>query len=211
MPIIFASSLLMLPPLLFTWLGQSWATTGLVNLFTNSGDVLQNPTSMIYNLAYIGMIYFFCYFWTAITFNPKEIADNLKDNGTFIPGYRPGRRTEDYLRARDRTNHLRRCRFPGVGRRHSNRSFPIVERRLHGCQFLWRHRTADCRQRRIRSGAKDRQSSGDAELQGTDGIAQCYPDLTKMLSMRQAWQVVLPTLPPGESGSQASSYYISLL
>ena len=52
---------------------------------------------MVYNLIYIAMIYFFCYFWTAITFNPKEISDNLKDNGTFIPGYRPGRRTEDYL------------------------------------------------------------------------------------------------------------------
>jgi preprotein translocase subunit SecY len=46
---------------------------------------------------YIGMIYFFCYFWTAITFNPKEMADNLKNMGTFIPGYRPGKRTADYL------------------------------------------------------------------------------------------------------------------
>ena len=43
------------------------------------------------------LIYFFCYFWTAITFNPKDMADNLKNYGTFIPGYRPGRRTADYL------------------------------------------------------------------------------------------------------------------
>ena len=43
------------------------------------------------------MIYFFCYFWTAITFNPKEMSENLKDYGTFIPGYRPGKRTADYL------------------------------------------------------------------------------------------------------------------
>ena len=43
------------------------------------------------------LIYFFCYFWTAITFNPKDMADNLKDFGTFIPGYRPGRRTADHL------------------------------------------------------------------------------------------------------------------
>ena len=43
------------------------------------------------------MIYFFCYFWTAITFNPKDMADNLKNYGSFIPGYRPGRRTADYL------------------------------------------------------------------------------------------------------------------
>ncbi len=97
MPIIFASSLLMLPPFLLTWLGPKFGNNWFGHLIKNTGDVLQNPVSMIYNLAYIGMIYFFCYFWTAITFNPKEIADNLKDNGTFIPGYRPGRRTEDYI------------------------------------------------------------------------------------------------------------------
>ncbi len=45
----------------------------------------------------MALIYFFCYFWTAITFNPKDMADNLKNYGTFIPGYRPGRRTADYL------------------------------------------------------------------------------------------------------------------
>jgi preprotein translocase subunit SecY len=43
------------------------------------------------------LIYFFCYFWTAITFNPKDMADNLKNFGTFVPGYRPGKRTADYL------------------------------------------------------------------------------------------------------------------
>ena len=52
---------------------------------------------MVYNLTYVAMIYFFCYFWTAITFNPKDMADNLKNFGTFIPGYRPGKRTADYL------------------------------------------------------------------------------------------------------------------
>ena len=46
---------------------------------------------------YVVMIFFFCYFWTAITFNPKEMSDNLRDSGTFIPGYRPGKRTTDYL------------------------------------------------------------------------------------------------------------------
>ncbi len=96
MPIIFASSLLMLPPFVLTWLG-SMGNNWFSNMLTNLGTSLQNPLSMVYNLVYIGMIYFFCYFWTAITFNPKEIAENLKENGTFIPGYRPGRRTEDYL------------------------------------------------------------------------------------------------------------------
>jgi preprotein translocase subunit SecY len=51
----------------------------------------------IYNVFYIVLIYFFCYFWTAITFNPKDMANNLKDYGSFIPGYRPGKRTADYL------------------------------------------------------------------------------------------------------------------
>ena len=48
-------------------------------------------------MLYIILIYFFCYFWTAISFNPKDMSDNLKNYGTFIPGYRPGRRTADYL------------------------------------------------------------------------------------------------------------------
>jgi preprotein translocase subunit SecY len=51
----------------------------------------------LYLLAEIALIYFFCYFWTAITFNPKDMANNLKDYGSFIPGYRPGKRTADYL------------------------------------------------------------------------------------------------------------------
>ena len=52
---------------------------------------------IIYNVLYVVLIYFFCYFWTAITFNPKDMAENLKNFGTFIPGYRPGKRTADYL------------------------------------------------------------------------------------------------------------------
>lgn len=95
MPIVFASSLLMLPAMFFNLLANTigaWAEslTGLTNMF-------HKGTSLTYNLLYIAFIYFFCYFWTAITFNPKEMAENLKDYGTFIPGYRPGRRTADYL------------------------------------------------------------------------------------------------------------------
>jgi preprotein translocase subunit SecY len=96
MPIIFAQSLMMVPPFLITQLsktGDGW----FAQFFSTLGNLLGNPTSMVYTLIYIALIYFFCYFWVAITFNPKEISDNMKDNGTFIPGYRPGRRTEDYL------------------------------------------------------------------------------------------------------------------
>lgn len=95
MPIIFASSLLMLPSIVFNMLAgvsKDWTMT-----FKNLADIFSRGTSFTYNLLYIGLIYFFCYFWTAITFNPKEMSENLKDYGTFIPGYRPGRRTADYL------------------------------------------------------------------------------------------------------------------
>ncbi|MCA9175993.1 MAG: preprotein translocase subunit SecY [Planctomycetales bacterium] len=95
MPIIFASSLLMLPSMLLTGL-TSW-TSGSAQGFFSWSTQLFSSTALTYNLLYVAMIYFFCYFWTAITFNPKEMADNLRDFGTFIPGYRPGRWTADYL------------------------------------------------------------------------------------------------------------------
>ncbi|MBY0526740.1 MAG: preprotein translocase subunit SecY [Gemmataceae bacterium] len=92
MPVIFASSLLMLPYFMFNLLHSStgWRWTG----WLSEAFVRQGYT---YNLFYIALIYFFCYFWTAITFNPKDMANNLKDYGSFIPGYRPGKRTADYL------------------------------------------------------------------------------------------------------------------
>lgn len=95
MPVIFASTLLILPWFLFNALyslsgGElAWAGT-LSNIF-------QNHRGWVYNICYIALIYVFTYFWVAITFNPKEIADNLKDHGSFIPGYRPGKATADYL------------------------------------------------------------------------------------------------------------------
>jgi preprotein translocase subunit SecY len=98
MPIIFASSLLMIPYILFSSL-SSWPALGSRTVATLAwlSHMFGRGTSFIYNVLYVVMIYFFCYFWTAITFNPKEMADNLKDHGTFIPGYRPGKRTADYL------------------------------------------------------------------------------------------------------------------
>jgi preprotein translocase subunit SecY len=98
MPIIFASSLLMLPPLLFSGIDylpffpDSWKPW-----LSQLNNTFGRGTSFVYNALYVVLIYFFCYFWTAITFNPKEMADNLKEHGTFIPGYRPGKRTADYL------------------------------------------------------------------------------------------------------------------
>ena len=95
MPIIFASSLLLFPQVALNWLAQKFPDTGWLVTFAQAFH--RGESSYVYNAFYIVMIYFFCYFWTAITFNPKDMADNLKNYGTFIPGYRPGRRTADYL------------------------------------------------------------------------------------------------------------------
>jgi preprotein translocase subunit SecY len=94
MPIIFASSLLMFPSLLFSSLSNIFRDTP---IWAELADAFTRGTSFIYNVLYVVLIYFFCYFWTAITFNPKDMAENLKSFGTFIPGYRPGKRTADYL------------------------------------------------------------------------------------------------------------------
>jgi preprotein translocase subunit SecY len=102
MPIIFASSLLMIPAMIFSYLsstmngrGPAWEWWSL--RMAETSQMFGSSTSFVYNLTYVVLIYFFSYFWMAITFNPKEIAENLKDFGTFIPGYRPGRRTAEYL------------------------------------------------------------------------------------------------------------------
>jgi preprotein translocase subunit SecY len=92
MPVIFASSLLVLPYFLFNAIARTtewnWALQ-LADAFERQG--------YLYNVLFIALIYVFCYFWTAIIFNPKDMANNLKDYGSFIPGYRPGKRTAEYL------------------------------------------------------------------------------------------------------------------
>src|SRR5205807_10465776 len=90
--VIFASSLLLIPVFGFKWIAQTFNS----NLFHDLSGSFERQ-GYLYNIMYIVLIYFFCYFWTAITFNPKDMANNLKDYGSFIPGYRPGKRTADYL------------------------------------------------------------------------------------------------------------------
>ena len=104
----------------------------------------------------------------AITFNPKEIADNLKDHGSFIPGYRPGKRTADYL---ERV--LMRITYVGAAFLAVIAIIPNVissemEIPLSGGQFLRRHRAADRHQRRPRPCAEDQQPPRHAELPRTD-------------------------------------------
>ena len=94
MPIIFASSLLLFPQMFFQYLHNAYPGNTVLGALHDS---FTRGQSFLYNVLYVVLIYFFCYFWTAITFNPKEMADNLKNFGAFIPGYRPGKRTADYL------------------------------------------------------------------------------------------------------------------
>ena len=93
MPVIFASSLLILPMFVFKWAQPEFGAASGRRTWHSSFE----RQGYLYNICYIVLIYFFCYFWTAITFNPKDMANNLKDYGSFIPGYRPGKRTADYL------------------------------------------------------------------------------------------------------------------
>lgn len=91
-PPIFASSLILFPGTLASWAGQAKEMRWLQDLAT----VLQ-PGQPIYVLLYAAGIIFFCFFYTAIVFDPKETADNLKKSGAFIPGMRPGEQTANYL------------------------------------------------------------------------------------------------------------------
>ena len=95
MPIIFASSLMMFPTILFPWINQ--VTSDPVTDFLGAELTMSGGYQYLYLLVYIGMIYFFAYFWTSVQFQPREMAENLRDHGSFIPGLRPGPRTADYL------------------------------------------------------------------------------------------------------------------
>ena len=97
MPIIFASSLLMLPAIVFGALAGAFDANGTAGRTMQYLRDMFQSTGFVYALTFVALIYFFCFFWTAITFNPKDVSDNLKNYGSFIPGYRPGKRTADYL------------------------------------------------------------------------------------------------------------------
>ncbi len=87
-PPIFASSILLFPA----------TASKLINIpfLKNISDYIM-PGTLVYSIVYIALMFFFAYFYTAIVFNPKEIADNLKKNNGFVPGIRPGKYTANYL------------------------------------------------------------------------------------------------------------------
>ena len=100
-PIIFASSIMSFPSIIATFLGKANGTGmgGEVMRMLSSNNWC-NPERPIYTiglLIYVVLVIFFAYFYTSITFNPIEVADNMKKQGGFIPGIRPGKATTDYL------------------------------------------------------------------------------------------------------------------
>jgi preprotein translocase subunit SecY len=93
-PPIFASSILMFPLTIGSFLpkplleAHPWVASALQNF---------GPQAILYNLLYVAFIFFFCYFYTAVTFNPNDVADNMKKFGGYIPGIRPGQKTAEYI------------------------------------------------------------------------------------------------------------------
>ncbi len=87
-PPIFAQSLLLFPATVAGFSTAEWLQT-VVSWF--------RPTSIVYNVIFIALIFFFCFFYTAIIFDPKDIAENLKKAGGFVPGIRPGDKTREYI------------------------------------------------------------------------------------------------------------------
>ncbi len=87
-PVIFASSIIMFPATVASFMNVPW----MQNIASS-----MRPGNVAYELLFVGFIFFFCYFYTAVTFNPVDVADNMKKQGGFIPGIRPGKRTADYI------------------------------------------------------------------------------------------------------------------
>lgn len=90
-PPIFASSLMVFPATVGTFVGLDRFP------MLASLSALLSPDSIIYNVAYVALIVFFCYFYTSVAFNPDDVAENMKKYNGFIPGIRPGKKTAEYI------------------------------------------------------------------------------------------------------------------
>lgn len=93
-PPIFASSILMFPATIINFIPRTYVENhNWVMILINA----LSPGSVLYNVMYVGFIVFFCFFYTAVTFNPSDVADNMKKYGGYIPGIRPGKKTAEYI------------------------------------------------------------------------------------------------------------------
>jgi preprotein translocase subunit SecY len=91
-PAIFASTFLLFPASLSTWFGQN-ESLGFLQTFS----LALNPGQPLYIITFAVLIVSFCFIWLALTFNTKEVSDNLKRSGAYIPGIRPGEQTASYI------------------------------------------------------------------------------------------------------------------
>jgi preprotein translocase subunit SecY len=87
-PPIFASSIIMFPATIANFINIPWVQQAAKSL---------TPGNWVYNIFFVAFIIFFCYFYTAVTFNPIDVADNIKKHGGYIPGIRPGKETSDFM------------------------------------------------------------------------------------------------------------------
>ena len=87
-PPIFASSIIMFPATIAQFISHPWMQ--LVS-------AMLTPGTIVYSMIFVGAIFFFCYFYTAVIFNPVDVADNLKKHGGYVPGIRPGAKTSEYI------------------------------------------------------------------------------------------------------------------
>ena len=87
-PPIFASSIIMFPATIAQFTTHPWM---------KDFSALLTPGTIVYSLIFVGAVFFFCYFYTAVIFNPIDVADNMKKHGGFVPGIRPGPKTAEYI------------------------------------------------------------------------------------------------------------------
>ncbi|PIR01491.1 MAG: preprotein translocase subunit SecY [Nitrospinae bacterium CG11_big_fil_rev_8_21_14_0_20_45_15] len=87
-PPIFASSIIMFPATIAQFINEPWMQT-VAGMLT--------PGNLFYSMLFVGAIFFFCYFYTAVIFNPIDVSENMKKSGGFIPGIRPGHKTSEYI------------------------------------------------------------------------------------------------------------------
>ena len=92
LPAIFASTFLLFPASLSTWFGENESLS-----FLQSFSLALNPGQPLYIIVFAGLIISFCFIWLALTFNTKDVSDNLKRSGAYIAGIRPGEQTANYI------------------------------------------------------------------------------------------------------------------
>ena len=96
-PAIFASSLLLFPASLGQWVGSADPNAGIIKRSLQDLALVLSPGQPLYLVLFGALIIFFCYFYTALVFSPKEVSENLKRSGAYVPGIRPGEQTARYL------------------------------------------------------------------------------------------------------------------